>query len=410
MDDKNPSVLALTEESLQNSSLLRPILARRLSSHPIVMKFMIELLCVPVLFRISSYFYIMSTSDSSNQSMLTKAESIISNALSLLSDEQQLEPSREMRRVALFFEMMKYRLGDFSDILRDFGTDGLEMLTLQMLGVRSTSSVITNSVKTVIYRLLDGIKSKLGQKELDYFVSDYFDWVATNSAELIMLCRKEELHLCVDPSVRAWMRSETYSSAHDILRVYDSKYRKVLSRISIPITCPPFRSIDIDQAKRDICRENISVNGEVFVAMGGDILTSLIHRIDKEVASLPIDETVISREDVKCHLLLGASRTIASGDAYFLLHDLYSSPDTCLVALSAANALVNSTHHLVAIHFQEDEATVTVTEYFSLHINSPADSPPLVSFRCVTQTEVRHSVVSRFVSIKPFISSRASHF
>ena len=132
MDEMQP----LTEECLYNSSLLKPILENLIpgESNQSILILLTDLLCVPILFRLSipiplNFDFLSSPSKDNvkkTSTLLSRANSIVQHTLSYLSVPEEKE--KDEKRVKLFFEMMRYRGDSMGDALREFGPEGLEVL------------------------------------------------------------------------------------------------------------------------------------------------------------------------------------------------------------------------------------------------------------------------------------------
>ena len=210
------------------------------------------------------------------------------------------------------------------------------MISQSYLGVTGLSDEITSAIESIASTLsLNSSKNNL--KEHSSVILPLFKWLRIHRGYLVGRCRVVELIETVDPKLRAWLKGEEYSSSQHILDVY---YRKYASKLkSIPLPIPYFDKNDVVQALRDLDREIISLNSVIL--NGADAIneiSELLYRIlpryldDPDPAIFPINsgekeaQRVIIDTTLR-YILISASRTIAGGDGFFVLDDLYGSAD-----------------------------------------------------------------------------------
>jgi len=257
----------------------------------------------------------------------------------------------------------------------------------------------------------------------------FFRWLRTHRAGLARSCRNAEIVQSVDASVRAWLRAEEYASPAAIVRIYKENYQTHLT--ALPLPWQAFSRADVDQAYKDLCRESVVLNTREF--RGADSTRAISAEIGKVVMflfdfsediqllreratprrnsgdSLPGTDTL---ELLESNVLIAASRTVASGDAFFIVEDLYGG-DGLLLMPSKPNAAaaaklgtgtgtggtggkgsVDGSTSSIRIDVSVEGISVAMTEHFNLVSAEAVSSgslhcPPLVRFRCSTETRIR---------------------
>jgi len=210
------------------------------------------------------------------------------------------------------------------------------MISQSYLGVTGLSDEITSAIGSIASTLsLNSSKNNL--KEHSSVILHLFKWLRIHRGYLVNRCRVVELIETVDPKLRAWLKGEEYSSSQHILDVY---YRKYASKLkSIPLPIPFFDKNDVVQALRDLDREIISLNSVIL--NGSDAINEIsevLYRIMPQYLDCPVEfpknsgeketqaQSVIIDTTLR-YILISASRTIAGGDGFFVLDDLYGSED-----------------------------------------------------------------------------------
>ena len=256
-----------------------------------------------------------------------------------------------------------------------------------------------------------------------------FLWVIKNKLDLSRSCRNVEVLHCVDHSVRTWMKTEEYSSPAAIIRIFHSSYKQALSNVVVPWAAATQK--DVNQAVKDLRRECSVLNGVVYT--GDDIQPAISRELGKVmvfVFDLPMDiwaqthwgvdgvhvgvgieaeksATAVCIETYSLllnYVLIAASRTIASGDAFFIVEDLYGGDDLVLCSSAAprisggAVSPAESPPVSISITITTSGIVVQVSEFFMLlsesaiaNEASAAKRRPLVKFKCITSTHIRLS-------------------
>ena len=294
-----------------------------------------------------------------------------------------------------------------------------------------------------------------------------FSWLRENQRGMKRNCRNSEIVQSVNPSVRAWLREEEYSSPRDIIRSYHQKYARYLQDMRIPLHS--FTHRDLEQAVKDLEREVTQLNHRTYI--GGDIVQAVTSEVAKiityhfnlsDVGALKTkvnagnvsgmlrgrsrSSSFNSRRDrysgsdgsVSCMgsdtyellvstVLVAASRTIASGDAFFIVQDLFGGdglvlrPSCCRGphreshkeshkeshreshTESRSHSSGGSVANTVSINITAEDIVVEVEEGFDLFLEEAAGEcgegeadagvgassvVPLVSFHSCTRTRL----------------------
>lgn len=150
--------------------------------------------------------------------------------------------------------------------LRQFGYPALEAMTCYMLSVTAISQVIKESIQRVVNGMTDALaddhKHDLTFKgnvlELKNILMGYFHYLRENCVALIKDSRKDEIIMSVNTNLRNSLKNEIYNSPFEIIQVYQRKYKLQLTHLPIPLQS--YSMDDIQQAKKDIIRDRVSVN------------------------------------------------------------------------------------------------------------------------------------------------------
>jgi len=153
---------------------------------------------------------------------------------------------------------LRYRssvLITFSHIVKEVTPDALSMISCCLLGVNGLSDEVKAAIRTVVESLYVEIASFDGRsdRDLSEHFKCYFQWLRQHRGYLVQRCRIVELIEAVEPSLRAWLKGEEYSSPEQILDTYNRKYREKLSKLQLPL--PLFERNDVAQAIKDFERE-----------------------------------------------------------------------------------------------------------------------------------------------------------
>ena len=281
----------ITEEQFRSSAELKQLLSDIVSSIALFhcwgkqsvkvrlnafIKLLVAQLCIPELMSLygvgSSILSV--TSDANRTAFLSNAKNALIEAFTLfkLSEELLLDKmddsSLDQRRVHLFLVLIEFKCSSFfahGITVRQFGGEALQALSCHLLSVSAVTHSVLESIKIVVSRMTNVLSCETANYTiqqcrpiLEEIVLDYFRWLRQNFDSLVRLCRKEEIITSVDASTRAWLRAETYASPVEILSVYQQKYRKYLTHMSIPLQ--PYKRKDIEQTKKDLVREKILLN------------------------------------------------------------------------------------------------------------------------------------------------------
>ena len=254
--------------------------------------------------------------------------------------------------------------------------------------------------------------------------SHLFSWLRKHQRSLKRSCRNAEIVKSVDPSVRAWLRDEEYSSPQDIIRSYHQKYAKYLRDMRIPLHS--FTHRDREQAVKDLEREAVQLNHRTYI--GCDIVQAITSEVAKIVTfhfdlsdesdvpgalgSLNPNVGAVLRERSRSSsfnsprknensvmrmssdtfellvstVLVAASRTIASGDAFFIVQDLYGGeglilrPSQCSHNINtsissgsgSSSVSVSGGVNSLTINLTAEEILVQVQEGFDLFLQGGA--------------------------------------
>ncbi len=177
-------------------------------------------------------------------------------------------------RFKLFIDLMKFKCTPLVPdcvTVKENGPNALELLSCHLLSVSAVTTSIRSSIKLVTARLSNVLNNESNNfsiddklPELGLVVLDFFGWLRENFDELVKLCRKEEIVTSVDSNVRAWLKGEAYSSPAELVSVYHQKYRAALTHMPIPLQ--PYKAADIEQARKDLVRERVSLNKVDYVS------------------------------------------------------------------------------------------------------------------------------------------------
>ena len=154
-----------------------------------------------------------------------------------------------------------------SSTARHIAPMALRLFISAALHVKGLSDEVVIAINAVTDELILNIQSKNGSQsninELAMNILPIFTWIHTNKGYLIKRCRIVELIETVEPSLRAWLKGEEYTSPHHIMEVYHRKYKDKLHNMALPIQI--FDRYDIEQALKDLNREVVNYNNEITI-------------------------------------------------------------------------------------------------------------------------------------------------
>jgi hypothetical protein len=139
-----------------------------------------------------------------------------------------------------------------------------------MLSVTAVSQVIKESIQRVVNGMMDiladdhkqDLTFKGNVPELKKSLMGYFNYLRENGIVLIKDSRKDEIIMSVNTNLRSALKNENYGSPLEIVQVYQRKYKTQLTHLPIPLQS--YSMEDIQQAKKDIIRDRVSVNKVLF--------------------------------------------------------------------------------------------------------------------------------------------------
>ncbi len=431
-----------------------------------IKELLVIFLCIPTLSSLAGvgkYFNLEQSKDNnlSDKRLISSLKYIICDLLTFfkVAEEQLLEYDNDslsdIRRRNLAINLIKFRLSSlvpFILTITEYTPIVLTYLTCHLLGTRA----IAEDIKNTIHRVVNSIKGKLGDdilhKSLEdcmsilvHYIDEYFHWIRENREALEKECQNADIVASVNPSVRAWLKGEEYSSPNEIISSYHQKYRMYLSMISIPLRT--FSSQDIEQSMKDIARERIVLNQheyagtislEVIKTELDKLLTFITGAesptsspatstkrvsIEKAVELLRSDLSSIETSDINAsdaniysfpeilsdqssnsvileknnemrgklvnmllnNVLVSISRTASGGDAFFILEDLYGGDG---LILCPANKKMNPSITISAFGIK-----IVLQEDYSLY--NDVTHPPLMHFKCTTVTTIQFNDESK---------------
>lgn len=231
----------------------------------------------------------------------------------------------------------------------------------------------------------------------------FFRWLRSHQSELARSCRNAEIVQSVDSSVRAWLRAEEYASSADIIRIFQQKYKQDLTGVRAP--WQSFCAADVDQARKDLQRESVLLNmrqvsgHEAAAAISAEIAKVVVYHFDLSTDVQRSKESGLARrysgdsvlgtdtlELLESNVLIAASRTLSSGDAFFIVEDLFGGeglhlrpvaqvpPQGIKISVSAAGISVTTVQHF---HLLQADGI------------GESSSHPLVRFKCTIKTALR---------------------
>ena len=447
-----------------------------------IKELLVIFLSVPTLSSLAGvgkYFNFDQSTDSnlSDKKIISSLKYIISDLLTFfkVAEEQLLEFGNDslldIRRRNLAITLIKFRLSSlvpFILTITEYTPTVLTYLTCHLLGTRA----LAEDIKSTIHRVVNSIKGKLGDDILNksledcmsilvHYIDEYFHWIRENREALEKECQNADIVASVNPSVRAWLKGEEYSSPNEIISSYHQKYRMYLSMISIPLRT--FSSQDIEQSLKDIVRERVVLNQHEYAGsnsvevikteldklltfitgsesptsspatstkrvsiekavelLRSDLSSNETRDIDAsdvniypfpEIVSGQISNTVMSESKnnemrsklvymLLNNVLVSISRTASGGDAFFILEDLYGGDGLILCPVSKKiNPSITISTIGIKIVLQEDYSLYNDVTY-----------PPLMHFKCTTVTTVQFNDESKNMKKSDLICTYIQNF
>lgn len=301
----------------------------------------------------------------------------------LLRDGSDRELDR--MRAEVFLGLIRLKCSPLypqSIVLKEYGPSALEALTCHILGVSAVNAVIRAELRHVTVHLINVLEDAALQVqgiEIDHTVlletlDIYFQWLRDMSEGLIKDCRREEIIAAVNPSVRAALKAETYSSSAHLVRVYHSKYQSLLHNLPVPLQ--PYSLEDMKQAQKDILRENIKVNQILYIggrtpssslSSGQDISldAEYVDKYAPTASAVTVDATEAIGEEIKKVVVF----LCGLPDPELLQTSPIASKKTIQpITVTAACALFNApTAASRALDVDEPIAAPSLTLYRDLH-------------------------------------------
>ncbi len=311
--------------------------------------------------------------------------------------ETGTDASLDDLRASLLCDLVRVRSSSLIPILltvEDHYDFCLSVLSCHLLCVRALSDDISSAVKAntlkVLAELGEAVGDSRGGLDLDRALSmvraaagHFFGWLREHEDGLTRQCRSAEIIASVNPSVRAWLKAEEYSSPQEIVWMYQRKYRTHLKSIQLPLQT--FTQVDVKQAVKDVERETMVVNGTStkggrFVGEGlqAVICSCVLEGRPHESNS---EEQEQLQELLRSYILLAASRTIAGGDYFCVVEDLFAGDGTVLCSSQGSASL--------SVVAEVDKIAITVREGFGLFVADNIGDVPLINFSCVATTAIK---------------------
>lgn len=354
------------------------------------------------------------------------------------------------QRAALTARIMSIRSSPIipmSVTIEDYYSDVITFMSCHLLCVKALSKEIVTAIevnsKALRHEVRTGVartdkaSKKASLESISKAAKHFFAWLRADEMSLSRACRSSEIVSSVDPSIRAWLKSEEYNSAHEIVSVYKQKYHTFLTNMKIPLQT--FTNADIMQAFKDVNRESVVVNGTsmkgaTFTQEGIKSLLSSsailgVSEIDEaEEAEDEREEGDDSGPSVvrnsmyqllQIYVMLAASRTIAGGDSLCIVEDLFGGEGLILCPSrpeeNGGSDPKGPSGPSLEVDMDLKELRVILQESFGLYVSDligKSDSA-LIHFRCSTITTIRlpltkaevvskpHNVIQRCITVVP---------
>lgn len=177
--------------------------------------------------------------------------------------------SLDERRCYLFLHLMDFKTSTLlphAVTIRQYGAQALEASTCHILSISAVSAVLRESIQRVVTTLANELSDDRKTKSniadnipaLQQILMHYFAYLRQIATMLIKDSRKDEIMMAVNANLRTSLKNECYSSPMDIITLFHQKYQSKLTHVPIPLQS--YSMEDIEQARKDIVRDNISLN------------------------------------------------------------------------------------------------------------------------------------------------------
>ena len=326
--------------------------------------------------------------------------------------ESGSDTSLDDQRASLLCDLIRLRSSSIIPILltvEDHYAFCLSVLCCHLLCVRALSDDISSAVEVNASKLQAKLGEAVGASrsglQLDEALASvrsaarhFFAWLREHETALTRQCRSAEIIASINPSVRAWLKTEEYSSPQEIVWMYQRKYKAHLRSIKLPLQT--FTQVDVMQAVKDVERETLAVNG-VSTKGGQFVNEGLQAALCAQVLLGRLDEGGEKEhllELLRSYVLLAASRTIAGGDYFCVVEDLFGGDGTVLCSSQGSASL--------SVAAGPEEIAVIVGERFGLFAAENMGDTSLINFSCIATTTIKVPVSASDLLSRPdeFIS------
>jgi hypothetical protein len=209
------------------------------------------------------------------------------------------DESLDAARVDITVALLVFRLSSFVPwhlTIFENCPVALKYLTCALLGVKGLSDDVLEAITKVncsirsklhgddFAELLHNEKVSAVSNVLRIHIGRYIKTIRMNSSRLTKYCRDNEVKLSLCPRIVAELKSENYDCPQDVLRVYQRKYKSLLTMVPIPLQSLLVR--DIKQAMKDIQRERMVINGEAYFGTADTVDLTSEHRTNVKCDAL----------------------------------------------------------------------------------------------------------------------------
>jgi hypothetical protein len=183
----------------------------------------------------------------------------------------------DKQRVEFLVNLLVFRLSSFvpwNVTMHEQCPVALKYLSCSILAVKGLSddiieaiNKVNNSIRNALTgdeftELLHNEKTDACASILRAHLTRYLHTIRSNSSRLIKYCRDNDVKSSLNQRIVAELKSENYESPRDVVRTFLRKYRQYLSNVPIPLQSLVVR--DIKQAMKDIQRERMYINGDIY--------------------------------------------------------------------------------------------------------------------------------------------------